>query len=452
MEDARLVKPDSANGIRVLYLAGKPYQMGYQHGFLCADEIEAYRQNLEADTLWAMAISMARTMSPEGPDAESSYIDYAVANSLPFVIEECEGMVRNTNAFTRNECVAMNSLLYLFEDMIPRYLPGMVDALSCSQFAVVGSGSADGKLVHGRNMDWLAIDFIMDHPTLIVRRPEGGLAHVSLMWPSMIASLSGINEAGLVIANDEIACAEGHRDLTGVPPMQLLTQVLSEAHDIEEAVAIIEASDHASCEVFMLSHGPSRRAAVVEKSASAVRVRPMGDDQQVFMTNHFMHPDMLPQLAGEFDPTNLEDSSVARYTRLSERLTGLSLAPHPDLAPAAADFAFGRIDVPMAIDILRDPLDMRPDSDRCCFTCDNYQDGGWSLGNNHNVQAMVFMPEDMQLWLATGWDEECTNSIYSPFVGFDVRDLLDGHVDPSRVPDYDPDYNPSHGNGIHPDG
>ena len=65
--------------------------MGYQHGFLCADEIEAYRQNLEADTLWAMAISMARTMSPEGPDAESNYIDYAVANSLPFVIEECEG-------------------------------------------------------------------------------------------------------------------------------------------------------------------------------------------------------------------------------------------------------------------------------------------------------------------------------------------------------------------------
>ena len=399
-----------------------------------------------------MAIDTAINKSPEGPDSDVTYMDYAWNNSLDMVNEECEGLADASDAWSAKECAGMNSLLYLLEDMIPRYFGGFgPPGFSCSQFAVAGAGTTDSGLIHGRNMDWLPIEFIMNNTLLIVRRPDDGLGHVSMMWPSMVSTLSGMNEAGVAIANDELACREGHRDLQGVPSLQLLTEVLTKAHDLEEALAIIEATDHASCEIFLVSYGPTRTAAVVEKSATSVSVTRMNEDDVLFTTNHFLDPEMIPHIQGEVDLEDLTNGSITRWVRLQERLTGESLPPHPGLSEDDPDYAYGKIDPLVAIDILRDPLDLRPDQDRYSFEATEYTEAPWALGHNTNVQSIVFAPEDLRFWLATGWDDEYTNPIYNPYVGFDLSDLLDGNVNPDLVPTYDPPYNGSYGNGIHPD-
>jgi hypothetical protein len=142
-------------------------------------------------------------------------------------------------------------------------------------------------------------------------------------------------------------------------------------------------------------------------------------------------------------------NSVTRYARLSERLTGKSYSPHPDLASDAADYAHGKIDVELAIDILRDPVDLRPENERKCFPCTEHSSGSWAVGNNHNVQSLVLVPEDFTFWLAAGWDDECENPVYNPFIGFDMDELLLGEHNPQGLPTYDPPYNGEYGNGVH---
>ena len=94
-----------------------------------------------------------------------------------------------------------------------------------------------------------------------------------------------------------------------------------------------------------------------------------------------------------------------------------------------------------AIDILRDPVDLRPNEGRKRFPCTEYENGNWAIGNNHNVHSAVMKGESLQFWLAAGWDEECRNPVYNPYIGFDVEALLSGAYGAGQIPTYDPPYN-----------
>src|SRR5690606_11334637 len=168
----------------------------------------------------------------------------------------------------------------------------------------------------------------------------------------------------------------------------------------------------------------------------------------VFATNHYLLEETRDtQLFQEVE--DLHRSSVSRYTRLSERLTGRSLAPHPDLAEDAPDYAYGRVDPQVAIDLLRDPVDMRPEAERRNFPCDAYPTAKWAVGTNAAMQSIVMLPDQGRFWLAAGWDTECQNPAYNTFVGFDARALMDGEYVPGSVPAYDPPYNASYGSAMH---
>jgi hypothetical protein len=95
----------------------------------------------------------------------------------------------------------------------------------------------------------------------------------------------------------------------------------------------------------------------------------------------------------------------------------------------------------MAIDIMRDPTDLRPGSNRQCFPCDKFENQSWAIGNNYNVSSHVFLPEELKFFTAAGWDEECRNPVYNPYVGFDLNELFNGTYTEGLVPTYDPDYN-----------
>ena len=43
--------------------------------------------------------------------------------------------------------------------------------------------------------------------------------------------------------------------------------------------------------------------------------------------------------------------------------------------------------------------------------------------------------------MAAGWDDECVNPIYNPYIGFDLNDLFSGTYTEGLVPTHDPDYN-----------
>jgi hypothetical protein len=290
----------------------------------------------------------------------------------------------------------------------------------------------------------------MQNPVVIVRRPSGGaLGHAVMSWPGFFVPLTGMNEAGVAVAVNENGCKPEHRRVRGVDPLQILATVLMRARTLDEARAEIERAEHTTCELFVVSHGPSRRAALFENSASRVGVKEIDASDVLLATNHFEFTDARPLQEGYTNLENLDTQSISRLTRLKERLTGKSLPPHAGLAPGAPDYAFGSVDAEVAIDILRDGLDLRPGKGRMSFPCTEYSKG-WALGNNHAMQSFVMVPEEGRFWMAAGWDQQCRNAVYSPFVGFDLGELLAGEVRPERLPVLDPPYR-SYGAGVYPE-
>ncbi len=448
MEGSNLIRPSGVSQTKILFVEGQWYQMGYQHGYLLADEIAEVRKSLDDSPIWAMVTDYILNYSPEGLDGRRSYAQHALINSLDFIVEECEGIVAGSEGrLTLEECAALNSIEYIFEDLFPRYLPIAMDFFNCTEFVAVGDATVDGKLIHGRNMDYWPIEGIMANPVILVRRPTDALRSVSIQWPAEVSTFTGMNEAGLAVGIDGNGCREEHRDIVGTPQLQLLTKILHEAHTVEQAEQIAKAADQTGCEMFLISHGPSRQAVTIEMSATTTAARGWTAPDVMLLTNHFLIPEMLDHQTQE-DITDLQTSTVSRYARLLERLTGESIPPHSSLRSDAPDYSFGKIDVQVAIDILRDPVDMRPDQNRLRFPCTEHQVGN-SIGSNNNVHSAVMLPEDMQFWLTAGWDAECKNPLYGAFVGYDAAELMNGNYDPEALPTYDPAYNDSFGTGVH---
>jgi len=53
-------------------------------------------------------------------------------------------------------------------------------------------------------MDWNQIDYIVQNPTVFVRQPTGGVAHVTIGFPGNISPYQGMNAAGITVATNRV--------------------------------------------------------------------------------------------------------------------------------------------------------------------------------------------------------------------------------------------------------
>lgn len=441
MRNAWLQEPDNTDGLQIVYLEGDDYRIGYQHATLIKDQILESLDWILSDPLWGVGLVFAETYLIEG----KTIFEWVEMNTYDSIKDQCEAMVEVGEDMVEVDfCLTINSINYVLEHIMS-VLPVSYE---CSGFAAANEATVDGKLLHGRNLDWDAMKPIIDYPTLFIVNPDDGYTYANIGWPAWASVLTGINEHGISVELNEDGTDA--KDLYATPHIQLLLKVLREASTLDEAIAIIEAADHGTAELFLIADGKTNEAIVVETNAEVITYRRLYSDGTVkdsegtaldyenviMVTNHSEDPAMEAYQK----PSNLENmnnNSVARYTRLLERLTGKSRGPYASLGASAYNNSYGNIDVEEAISILRDPTDMR---DRTAVPC-NDATVYHSVGNNHNVMSMVFVPEDLHLWLATGEDEECgTNVLYNPFIGYDLNELFAGKKHTGSLPIYDPDY------------
>ncbi|MBI3725668.1 hypothetical protein HY251_17210, partial [bacterium] len=120
------------------------------------------------------------------------------------------------------------------------------DSCACTAFAAFGpaDGRARGPLVFGRNLDF-APSHVLGRSTLVLLvRPRGKRAFVSIGWPGFAAVSSGMNEAGLCAA---ILVNEGAGPRrAGTPLAFLVRRILEECSTVEEARALFRATRVAS--------------------------------------------------------------------------------------------------------------------------------------------------------------------------------------------------------------
>jgi hypothetical protein len=388
----------------VLKLVGTAYQMGWQHGALMAPELVEGVQWLESDPLFGLFLALAE---------DKGLLDDAMAHSFPEVLEECRGMVDGAQAagysgITLEQCVGL-----AYADVMAEVIEHDLGA-ACTQLVAADDATPDGTLVHGRNMDNDYLSYLIRHPTLIVRRPEGLIPYVEVGFPGSVSPHSGMNAEGIAVASNENGALDDY-DRQGRSHIQMSRQILQSCSTLAQAEQLLMEQDHCSAESLMVSDGRGRQAAVFEMTANHMGIRRLDADGVVYLTNHFVHDDMVALHA----PRDPDASTYSRLARLEQLLP-----------PTGAQSLHGQLDVAAVISVLRDTHNP--------ITGETHPpdlfDGGGSIANNAALHSIVFVPERLELYVALGEPPVPQRT----FIGFRLEGLLEPggatQTDPPQMP------------------
>lgn len=220
---------EEIDGYRVLHLKGSPYEMGYQHGALLKEHIQG-----NVDYLFNVKAKEKRLKFLGVELDAKQLIKMIVGIQRRYVpkrfLEELRGLADGADCPLEDVLVA-------------NFIP---ELFHCSGFAVMNSATKDGRLYHGRVLDY-SIDWqLQEHAVLIVAEPEGRVPFVNVTYSGFIGSVTGMNAAHVSVGE----MGGGGRGHWGGTPMAFLVRrVLEEAKTLDEAVAIFRDSKR-TCEYY----------------------------------------------------------------------------------------------------------------------------------------------------------------------------------------------------------
>ena len=384
----------------IAWLKGTPYEMGYQHGQLLRQELTEGVKEIEKNLLLKGMFALAK---------DKGYVDLARKNSYPWLLEECRGMLDAVGdvGWTEDHCLVLN-----FGDVIAEFVrhgePKAKDLTpGCSQFVATGAATTDGRLYHGRVLDWSQIDYIVKYPVIFVRQPTGGVAHAVIGFPGNLSPYQGINAEGIAVASNEVTPRDNTvNDRTGRSHVQLVGELLTKARSLGDARDQVAKTNHMSLELIVVSDGAARAAEVLEMAPQHVGVLTMKDGL-TFATNHFQDA----ETAGLSRPN---DSSTERLARLEQLLPrGGSASIYGKLSPGAA------------IGVMRDRVNATTGAQSAKTVIND----GKTIATNGALYELVFDPAARTFWVAAGALPVPTQ----PFTGFSLGALL-GEEDAAPAP------------------
>jgi hypothetical protein len=285
--------------LRTFELAGAPAEIGRRHGQLLGVEIRQLRRGLlhylarvslyaGALPLFALLQHLARRFWPYTPAS---------------LREEMAGVAAGAG-------LGLASILLL----------NVVDDLAnnsprCSALAVGESRTVGGAYLMGRNLDYpLFIDLLLRLQTLFVIEPQQGQAFASLAWPGYVGVCTGMNRAGVALA--QLAAISRDRTLQGTPAALRFRHALESSATVGEAAAAV-ASLPGTIGNNLLLCSPGE-AMVLELSARrAVRRGPI--DGLITATNHYQSPEMAPLTARFPAPPPFSVLGAAQFTEAYSR-------------------------------------------------------------------------------------------------------------------------------------
>ena len=211
---------------KVLLVAGSPYEMGYQHGFLLKDKIKSL---VETVLLIARAAD-----SHEVNDFFNGSIEKAFIRTRPFIpkryLEEMRGL-------------ADGAQLPYEDVLLANIFP---ELFHCSGFALFGKATVDGQLLHGRILDYMTEVGLQNNTLVMVAKPHQGLSFVTVGYAGFIGSVTGMNSQQVAIG--EIG-GGGVGKWDGMPMSFLVRKALEEADTLQKAVDIFQNTPR-TCEYY----------------------------------------------------------------------------------------------------------------------------------------------------------------------------------------------------------
>ncbi|MES2391179.1 MAG: C45 family peptidase, partial [Acidobacteriota bacterium] len=230
-------------GWTYVHLTGTPAEIGFQHGFLMAREIEdnLHVYSVEAPNLYKRDWSWFREA---GKTVLWPHLDAEYQAELQGIADGLKAQGSKADLW---DVVALNG----DEELTGYYLP-MVDAQEhkkvppaatapgkCSAFIATGSATKDGKIVIAHS-NWSSYAEGERWTVVFDIVPAKGYRMLMDGTPGIITSQDdfGINSAGLMITETTLPMAAGF-DVKGVPEFQRSREAMQYASSIDEYAAIM---------------------------------------------------------------------------------------------------------------------------------------------------------------------------------------------------------------------
>jgi hypothetical protein len=275
-------------GLTALYLAGTPYEMGYQHGVLARDLILGFRR-----TAYAYVTSLV-----PGPRwLARPLLFYQGAAYWPTIPLEIAEEIRG---------IADGAGIHPIEVLVSTAIWEMFLVSGCSEFAAVAPVTAAGSLIHGYNYDLMHPDHALIQPYLVALfyRPDQGIPFVAVNTAGSVGANAGLNGAGISVAwdntylkDDELAhdTDEPRRiSLPVVPYVITLRRLLQHSQRLEDAVWIlVDSLPRPLADIAIVGSAEEGRAVAVETAGRVHAVRGM-EDGAIWSTNCFRSATLAP--------------------------------------------------------------------------------------------------------------------------------------------------------------
>jgi outer membrane lipoprotein-sorting protein len=228
---------EEVDGTRVLVLKGTPEEMGHQHGVLMKKDIH----QLVNQILFGVGVGS----SFEEGEWVFGKIEAAQKRLNPFMDERY---------FREMDSLASAAELPREEVRLANFFPEM---FHCSGFAVFGKATTDGKLYHGRVLDYMRGMGLEQSAVVMVFQPDKGNAWVNVGYAGFIGSVTAMNEKH--VAMGEMG-GRGQGNWDGKPMAELVREVMEQANTLDEAVEIMRKGPRTCEYYYVISDAKSNRA------------------------------------------------------------------------------------------------------------------------------------------------------------------------------------------------
>jgi len=332
-------------GKTILVVSGTPEEMGKAHGVLLANQI----RYLVDRVLYGVGA-------------------FDSVQSGVWFLEQMDEIHRRTQPFIPDRYFAEIDALAQAAGVSQRdarYANLFPERFHCSGVAVRGKASKDGRILHARVLDYMRDINLQGCATVQVFIPEGRHAWMSAGYSGLVGTVTAMNEKGLAVGE---MGGRGEGNWDGMPMTLLLREIMERANTVQEALEILKTTRR-TCEYYYVFSDKTGNLAAVRAVPEEVLILRPGEQ----------HP-LLPHAPED----TVLISADERARVLSERLQAF----------------YGKIDVPVMIDIIKRPVAMS--------------------SNLHNA---IMLPEILDMWVADAG--RSTPACDEPYVKVNLREIMD---------------------------
>jgi hypothetical protein len=332
-------------GQRVVLLRGTPEEIGQAHGELLKTEAQRCMDSV----LYTFGtVQMVQTGRWFQGDLAAAY--ERLAPHIP------DNHVREMHALAK--ALGHDEKLVETVNVFP-------ELFHCSGFAVFGKATKDGKLYHGRVLDYMTMIGLQDAATTFIVAVDGKIPFANIGYAGFTGSVSGMN-AQAISLGEMGGRGEGKWD--GAPMATLMRRALEECSTLDDVTSLWKNSPRTCEYYYVFADGKTNRAVGVAATPESIE---------------FVLPGQAHERLGEGIEDTVVLSAGGRLEKLRERVTE----------------RHGQIDADAAQWLMCRPVAME--------------------SNLHNV---LFVPQDGVFYVANA--DHRSPAAERPYVKLNLHDLL----------------------------